>query len=91
MRCVTATKSAADDLIDLTRNTTIYKRVRTVISGLASSDNIFLDFDIKKLKGSDDAYRIRVGDYRICFCIESDSAIVLYGVFHRSKAYRNFP
>ena len=43
--------------------------------------------DIKKLKGYDNHYRIRVGDYRILFFHESGTAKV-YDVSHRSDAYK---
>ena len=39
--------------------------------------------DIKKLKGYDNHYRIRVGDYRILFFRESGTALV-YDVSRRS-------
>lgn len=39
--------------------------------------------DIKKLKGYDNHYRIRVGDYRILFFRESGTAMV-YDLSHRS-------
>lgn len=42
--------------------------------------------DIKKLKGTKYHYRIRVGDYRILFALESNKALV-YDVSHRSNAY----
>jgi mRNA interferase RelE/StbE len=43
--------------------------------------------DIKKLKGFDNHYRIRVGDYRILFLRESGTAKV-YDVSHRRDAYK---
>lgn len=43
--------------------------------------------DIKKLKGYDNHYRIRVGDYRILFFRESGTAMV-YDVSHRSDVYK---
>ncbi|QLH08945.1 type II toxin-antitoxin system RelE family toxin [Candidatus Nitrosotenuis sp. DW1] len=43
--------------------------------------------DIKKLKGYDNHYRIRVGDYRILFFREDDIAKI-YDVSHRSDVYK---
>lgn len=43
--------------------------------------------EIKKLKGYPNHYRIRVGNYRILFFRESDTAKV-YDVSHRSDAYK---
>ncbi len=43
----------------------------------------------KKLKGEDDLYRIRVGDYRILYTIEDDKLIVLVvRVGHRKDVYQ---
>ncbi|MEM2141557.1 type II toxin-antitoxin system RelE/ParE family toxin [Nitrososphaera sp.] len=40
--------------------------------------------DIKKLKGTKYHYRIRVGDYRILFMLESNKALV-YDVSHKAS------
>lgn len=42
--------------------------------------------DIKKLKGTRNHYRIRVGDYRILFALNSGNALV-YDVAHRQSVY----
>ena len=46
--------------------------------------------DCKKLKGSKNAYRIRIGDYRLGFIFEKQS-IEFIRCLHRSKNYENFP
>jgi len=44
--------------------------------------------DLKKLKGSDNSYRIRSGNYRILFeKRESEMVIILISVKHRKEAY----
>jgi mRNA interferase RelE/StbE len=43
--------------------------------------------DIKKLKGSINIYRLRVGDYRVLFELEG-TVITVYDVLHRKDAYR---
>jgi mRNA-degrading endonuclease RelE of RelBE toxin-antitoxin system len=45
---------------------------------------------VKKLKGSSSAYRIRVGDYRIGFFFENET-IKFACVLHRKEIYRSFP
>jgi mRNA interferase RelE/StbE len=45
---------------------------------------------VKKLKGYDNFYRIRVGDYRLGFTISGD-VIVLVRFLHRKEIYRFFP
>jgi mRNA interferase RelE/StbE len=44
----------------------------------------------KKLAGSKNAYRIRIGNYRIGFIIENQT-IILIRFLHRSKIYQRFP
>ena len=46
--------------------------------------------NVKKLKGHKNAYRIRVGDYRIGFFNEDDS-IFIVTVLHRKDIYKRFP
>lgn len=46
--------------------------------------------DLKKLKGYDQAYRVRVGDYRIGIFIANDT-ITFARVQHRRDIYRYFP
>jgi mRNA interferase RelE/StbE len=44
---------------------------------------------VRKLKGSSDEYRIRVGDYRVVYAIDDDDLIVLIlAVAHRRDVYR---
>ncbi|MFB2833142.1 type II toxin-antitoxin system RelE family toxin [Floridanema evergladense] len=45
---------------------------------------------MKKLKGYENAYRIRVGDYRIGFTFDSET-VIFYRVLHRKEFYRYFP
>ncbi len=44
----------------------------------------------KKLKGSKNCYRIRIGDYRIGFIFDNNT-IELIRFLHRSKIYNFFP
>lgn len=44
----------------------------------------------KKLKGTDDLYRIRAGDYRILYTVEGRRLVVLVvNVGHRRDVYRS--
>lgn len=44
--------------------------------------------DVKALQGDlAGAFRLRIGDYRVLFTLE-DHAIRIFGVRHRSRAYR---
>jgi mRNA-degrading endonuclease RelE of RelBE toxin-antitoxin system len=44
--------------------------------------------DIKKLQGSAEELRLRVGDYRVRFTEEPRGTLVIHSVRHRSQAYR---
>jgi mRNA interferase RelE/StbE len=44
---------------------------------------------VEKLSGSEDSYRVRVGDYRILYRIVDEALLVLVvAVRHRKEAYR---
>ncbi|MCO5232848.1 MAG: type II toxin-antitoxin system RelE/ParE family toxin [Chitinophagales bacterium] len=45
---------------------------------------------LKKLKTYKDAYRIRVGDYRLGFFYRDDK-IIISRILHRKEVYRYFP
>ena len=51
---------------------------------MASDD---LQGDIKRLAQFQPGYRLRMGDYRVLFEIESDK-IIVYRILHRREAYR---
>jgi mRNA interferase RelE/StbE len=43
----------------------------------------------QKLAGSDDTYRIRVGDYRILYEVDDDRReVTIFRIAHRKEAYR---
>jgi mRNA interferase RelE/StbE len=46
---------------------------------------------IEKLRGSEDLFRVRVGDYRIVYQIQEDRHVVLVvKIGHRRDVYRGF-
>lgn len=69
----------------------IYNKIKTlVMTEIPNSEN-FTNIDhVKKIKGDDNAYRIRIGDYRIGFFVEEDK-IIFSRVLHRKEIYRFFP
>jgi mRNA interferase RelE/StbE len=59
--------------------------IKTAITGLANNPR---PFGYKKLKG-EDAYRIRVGDYRIIYEIDDDVILVtVVSIGHRKNVYK---
>ncbi|MEU5155525.1 type II toxin-antitoxin system RelE/ParE family toxin [Glycomyces sp. NPDC021274] len=62
---------------------------RRIILALAKLEDDPRPDGVKKLKGSADRWRIRVGDWRIVYRIEDGELLVLViAVGHRSKVYR---
>jgi mRNA interferase RelE/StbE len=45
---------------------------------------------VKKLKGNNSYYRMRIGDYRLGFSCHNED-IVLYRFLHRKEIYKYFP
>jgi len=64
---------------------------RLVFDEIPESENIFLSFDIHKMRGCTDSYRIRSGNYRIGLKITKESGIIFYRVKSREEIYRVFP
>jgi mRNA interferase RelE/StbE len=62
------------------------RRIAKAIDGLARTPR---PTGCTKLAGADDAYRIRVGDYRVVYQI-ADRVLIVYiiGVAHRKDVYR---
>ena len=46
--------------------------------------------NLKKLKGFKNAYRIRIGDYRVGILIDKDT-LVFVRFLHRKEVYKYFP
>jgi mRNA interferase RelE/StbE len=65
------------------------KRVGEVITQVEQAAALLDIRNIKKLKGADQYYRIRVGDYRLGLILEKDT-IVFVRCLHRKDIYRYF-
>ncbi len=73
------------------KSTPVFESVKSLvfdeIPNYSSLDEIS---NLKKLKDSDSAYRLRVGDYRIGLTVVGDT-ITCVRVLHRKDIYRYFP
>ncbi|WP_094227394.1 type II toxin-antitoxin system RelE family toxin [Methanolobus psychrotolerans] len=61
-----------------------------LVEGLRKMENNPLDNDVKKLKGTkgrQDLYRLRIGDHRAIFAIETDNVYVLE-IIKRERGYK---
>jgi mRNA interferase RelE/StbE len=61
-----------------------------VIESLEKADDLANIANVKKLKGFRNAYRLRIGDYRLGFFVEN-SSVLLARFLHRKDIYKLFP
>ena len=80
-------------LKDLTRIPKDYQQriANLALEKIPESHDIFSDFDIVKMKGYSDYYRIRTGNYRIGCKITTPDTIIFYRVVSREEIYKVFP
>jgi mRNA-degrading endonuclease RelE of RelBE toxin-antitoxin system len=73
------------------KSTSSYSAIKNLVfTDILAVQNLKEISNLKKLKGDDNAYRIRVGDYRVGFFLEDDT-ITFARVLHRREFYRYFP
>ncbi|MDO8669847.1 MAG: type II toxin-antitoxin system RelE/ParE family toxin [Dehalococcoidia bacterium] len=78
-------RHAIKDLDDLPD--TIGQRTSAALEALAKSPR---PPGCKRIKGAEDTYRIRVGDYRILYDVDDgESMVLILRVQHRKDAYRS--
>lgn len=77
-------RDAYDELRSLPKD--VRSRARDRIDELATTP---VPSDATRLRGRPNAYRIRVGDYRIIYELHAtEVAVYVIGVAHRKEAYR---
>jgi mRNA interferase RelE/StbE len=73
------------------KSTPYYETIKTLVFEEIPQILTFEEItNIKKLQGYDNAYRIRVGDYRIGLIFDGE-IILFQRVLHRKEIYRYFP
>lgn len=65
-------------------------RIQGVIEAVEQAPGLQEIVNVRKLKGSDRYYRIRMGDYRIGLSVEKDT-VTFVRFLHRKDIYRYFP
>lgn len=65
-------------------------KIKEVIDSLQEAKTITAFSNTKKIKGSANAYRIRIGDYRLGFFL-TENIIELTVFIHRKDIYKIFP
>ena len=72
------------------RDRGLRERVREVIERLEAAGALQEIEGVKRLRGGEGYYRIRVGDYRLGLILEGEK-VVLVRFLHRKEVYRYFP
>jgi len=81
---ITFKKSALKELSDISKPYS--QNIAIAIDKLAENPR---PDGVKKLKGEDNAYRIRIGDYRVIYTIEDVIKIVeIQRIRHRKDSYK---
>lgn len=68
----------------------LLKKIKKVIEEVKQADDSSSINNLKKLRGYDTFYRIRIGDYRIGIEITGDK-LIFTRFLHRKEIYRFFP
>ncbi len=77
---------AAEKFFRALTDAKLRQRLRSAIDGLANEPR---PSDSLKLKGSDELYRVRVGDYRIVYLVrDHELVVVVIQIGHRREIYR---
>jgi mRNA interferase RelE/StbE len=80
-----------DKEIEKLKDEKLASRIEEVIATV-KEETVLLDIpNIKKLAGHKNAYRIRVGDYRIGIFVSDDNVVAFSRFLHRKEIYRYFP
>jgi mRNA interferase RelE/StbE len=68
----------------------ILERVKQIIEEVEQAPALTQVRNLKKLRGTGNYYRIRLGDYRFGLLLEAN-ALVFVRFLHRKDVYRYFP
>jgi mRNA interferase RelE/StbE len=70
----------------------VREKIEAIAFGEAIQTDPHLGGRVEKLKGSDDYYKIRVGDYRVGLHLDMGTKTIQFRrVLHRRDIYRYFP
>ena len=72
------------------RDRKLADRIEKVINGLENAKSLQQVTSVKKIKGSENAFRIRIGDYRLGFYL-IDNTVKLTAFASRKEIYSYFP
>lgn len=72
------------------REKTIKRKIAAVITESKAASSLSDIRNVKKMEGSENYYRIRIGDYRLGIKAQ-DKTLVILRCLHRKDIYRYFP
>lgn len=82
-------RSFGRDLANI-RDKKLLRRVKDIIDEVEGSGDLSSISQLKKLKGYDTYYRVRLGDYRIGIEVLGDT-LIFVRFLHRREVYSFFP
>ncbi len=65
-------------------------KIQEIIAEVEQAEKLTEVRNIKKLKGEENYYRVRVGDYRLGIKV-NDGVVSFVRLLHRKEIYRYFP
>ena len=86
---VTVKKSFNKD-IEKIKDKKLALKIQEILDSLQNVETITAFSNTKKIKGSANAYRIRIGDYRLGFFL-NENKVELTVFAHRKDMYKFFP
>ena len=72
------------------RDKALLSRVQEVIEAAENADTLTSLRNLKRIKGANNYYRVRIGEYRIGLYLEAE-AVTFVRFLHRREIYRYFP
>jgi mRNA interferase RelE/StbE len=72
------------------KDKSVLAKVKTTIESVESADKLDQIIHLKKLRGSREYFRIRIGDFRLGLKLEDDTLIFIR-FLNRKDIYRFFP
>lgn len=76
--------------LERVRDKGLKERVRQAIEWIEEAKTFQEIGNVKRLRGGEGYYRIRVGDYRLGLMMEGDT-VIFVRFLHRKDVYRYFP
>jgi mRNA interferase RelE/StbE len=77
-------RSATKELRDLPKD-----KIKKILSSVVELSSTPFPPGVRKLAGSEHSYRLRVGDYRVVYTVESQMLVIeILRVGHRQNIYR---